>query len=250
MFYDVPNPDKFVKDVYDVLDDNGIWVVQMSYTPLMINQLAFDNICHEHMYYYSLFNIKKTFERNGFKILNCELNDVNGGSFRVYAVKDIADIKKFANQQKRDVYEFNVQSLLAYEKTLELDNQNTWIHFFNRINDLKDETIKFLESAWAEGKTVYGYGASTKGNTLLQYFGIDSRLVQKLVERSPYKFGLYTAGTNIPIISEKEMRNDPPDYMLVLPWHFINEFIEREKEFLNGGGKFIVPCPKFEIISI
>jgi hypothetical protein len=249
MFYDVPNPDKFVKDVYDTLDDNGVWVVQMSYTPLMLKQLAFDNICHEHMYYYSLFNIKKIFERNGFKILNCELNDVNGGSFRVYAVKDIADIKRFANQQMRDVYNFNVQSLLAYEKTLELDNQNTWIHFFNRINDLKDQTIKFLESTWAEGKTVYGYGASTKGNTLLQYFGIDSRLVQKLVERSPYKFGLYAAGTNIPIISEEEMRENPPDYMLVLPWHFINEFIKREKDFLQGGGKFIVPCPKFEIIG-
>lgn len=249
MFYDISNPDKFVKDVYSVLDDNGIWVVQMSYTPLMIKQLAFDNICHEHMYYYSLFNIKKIFERNGFKILNCELNDVNGGSFRVYAVKDIADIKKFANQQLRDVYEFNVQSLLAYEKTLELDDKNTWIEFFNRVNELKDKTIKFLESARIEGKTVYGYGASTKGNTLLQYFGIDSRLVQKLVERSPYKFGLYTAGTNIPIISEHEMRINPPDYMLILPWHFIDDFKLREKEFLKNGGKFIVPCPQFEIIE-
>jgi hypothetical protein len=249
MFYDLQDPDSFTKDVYETLEDDGVWVVQMSYTPLMIKQLAFDNICHEHMYYYSLFNIKKIFERNGFKILNCELNDVNGGSFRVYAVKDIAEIKKFASQQKRDVYEFNIQSLLAYEKTLELDNQNTWNHFFNRINNLKDETVKFLESAWVEGKTVYGYGASTKGNTLLQYFNIDSRLVQKLVERSSYKFGLITSGSNIPIISEDEMRNNPPDYMLILPWHFINEFVEREKDFLDSGGKFIVPCPKFEVIG-
>lgn len=248
MFYDVPNPDKFVSDVYQVLDDNGIWVVQMSYTPLMIKQLAFDNICHEHMYYYSLFNIKKIFERNGFKILNCELNDVNGGSFRVYAIKDTADIKLFATQQLRDVYDFNVQSLLAYEKELKLDHPQTWIDFFNSINELKQQTVEFLEKAWAECKTVYGYGASTKGNTLLQYFEIDSRLVQKLVERSPYKFGLYAAGTNIPIISEEEMREDPPDYMLVLPWHFINEFVEREREFLQNGGKFIVPCPKFEIL--
>lgn len=248
MFYDVPNPDKFVSDVYNVLDDNGIWVVQMSYTPLMIKQLAFDNICHEHMYYYSLFNIKKIFERNGFKILNCELNDVNGGSFRVYAIKDVADIKLFTNQQLRDVYDFNVKALLAYEKELELDSSKIWIDFYENINKLKEQTIDFLENAWVDGKKVYGYGASTKGNTLLQYFGIDSRLVQKLVERSPYKFGLYTAGTNIPIISEEEMRSDLPDYMLVLPWHFIDEFIQREKTFLLNGGKFIVPCPKFEII--
>lgn len=250
MFYDIPNPDKFVKDVFDVLDENGLWVVQMSYTPLMIKQLAFDNICHEHMYYYSLFNIKKIFERNGFKLLNCELNDVNGGSFRVYAIKNTANEKQFANQQLRDVYDFNIQSFLAYENALQLDNPDVWTEFFERINKLKIQTIDFLEKAWADGKKVYGYGASTKGNTLLQYFGIDSRLVQKLVERSPYKFGLYTAGTNIPIISEDEMRSDPPDYMLVLPWHFIDEFVKREKTFLLNGGKFIVPCPKFEVISL
>ena len=250
MFYDIPNPDKFIQDVYNVLDDNGLWVVQMSYTPLMIKQLAFDNICHEHMYYYSLFNIKNIFERNGFKILNCELNDVNGGSFRVYAIKDVANIKNFSTQQLRDVYEFNVKSLLSYEKELKLDSPKTWQSFFENINKLKQQTLNFLEREWAEGKTVYGYGASTKGNTLLQYFDIDSRLVQKLVERSPYKFGLYTAGTNIPIISEEEMRKNPPDYMLVLPWHFIDEFVKREQDFLKNGGQFIVPCPKFEVIKI
>jgi hypothetical protein len=249
MFYDLQSPDSFVRDVYDSLEDNGLWVVQMSYTPLMLKQMAFDNICHEHMYYYSLFNIKKIFERNGFKILNCELNDVNGGSFRVYAIKDVADIKQFANQQKRDIFEFNVNSLLNYELSLKLDSPDTWNDFYNRIKALKNQTIEFLEKVHSEGKTVYGYGASTKGNTLLQYFGIDSRLVQKLVERSSYKFGLIAAGSNIPIISEEEMRNSPPDYMLVLPWHFIDDFIIREKSFLDMGGKFIVPCPKFDVIS-
>ena len=149
----------------------------------------------------------------------------------------------------RDVYNFNVNSLLAYEKELKLDDPETWTNFFSSINELKTRTVEFLEQAWVDCKTVYGYGASTKGNTLLQYFGIDSRLVQKLVERSPYKFGLYAAGTNIPIISEDEMRNNPPDYMLVLPWHFINEFVKREQDYLQNGGKFIVPCPKFEIIE-
>lgn len=250
MFYDLPDPDTFVKDVYDCLDDNGLWVVQMSYTPLMIKQLAFDNICHEHMYYYSLFNIKKIFERNGFRVLNCVLNDINGGSFRVYAIKDKANIKNYATQQLRDIYEYNVNSLLEYESLLKLDNPQTWMNFYDQINLLKNQTVNYLKELKTAGKTVYGYGASTKGNTLLQYFGIDSDLVQKLVERSPYKFGLYTAGTNIPIISEEEMRANPPDYMLVLPWHFIDEFVKRENNFLLTGGKFIVPCPKFEVISL
>ena len=249
MFYDLQDPDSFVKDVYNSLDDNGLWVVQMSYTPLMLKQLAFDNICHEHMYYYSLFNIKKIFERNGFRILNCTLNDVNGGSFRVYAIKDSANIKEFANQQMRDVFEFNVNSLLAYEETLQLDNPVTWKKFYERINSLKTRTVGFLESLKASGKRVYGYGASTKGNTLLQYFGIDSSLVQNLVERSPYKWGLVAAGSNIPIIAEEEMRKDPPDYLLVLPWHFIDDFIKRENDFLESGGKFIVPCPVFNIVE-
>jgi hypothetical protein len=249
MFYDLQDPDSFVKDVYNSLEDDGLWVVQMSYTPLMLKQLAFDNICHEHMYYYSLFNIKKIFERNGFKILNCTLNDVNGGSFRVYAIKDTANVKDFANQQMRDVFEFNVNSLLAYEETLKLDSVDTWKDFYNRINDLKNKTVELLESIKSQGKKVYGYGASTKGNTLLQYFGIDSSLVQKLVERSPYKFGLIAAGSNIPIISEEEMRQDPPDYLLVLPWHFIDDFVRREVDFLENGGKFIVPCPIFNVIE-
>lgn len=250
MFYDLQDPNSFTKDVYECLDDDGLWVLQMSYTPLMLQQLAFDNICHEHMYYYSLFNIKKILEKNGFKILNCTLNDINGGSFRIYAIKDVANVKKYANQQMRDVFKFNVESLLAYEKTLKLDDPRTWENFYNRINDLKEQTVAFLKQAKLENKTVYGYGASTKGNTLLQYFEIDETLVQKLVERSPYKYELYAAGSNIPIISEEEMRANPPDYMLVLPWHFINEFVERETDFLQKGGKFIVPCPKFEVISL
>ena len=249
MFYDLQDPDSFIQDVYDCLDDDGIWVVQMSYTPLMIKQLAFDNICHEHMYYYSLFNIKKIFEKNGFKILNCMLNDINGGSFRIYAIKDVANVKQFANQQMRDVFNFNVESLLEYEKSLHLDSPETWKDFYNKINELKQKTLELLNKLKSEGKTVYGYGASTKGNTLLQYFEIDSSLVQKLVERSSYKFELIAAGSNIPIISEEEMRANPPDYMLVLPWHFINEFIERETDFLQNGGKFIVPCPEFNIVG-
>jgi hypothetical protein len=248
MFYDLENPKKFVKDITEVLDDNGIWVLQLSYTPLMIQQLAFDNICHEHIYYYSLFNIKNIFKSCGIDIVDVQLNDVNGGSFRLYCMKEISDKSKFATQPYRDVCNFRLESLLSYEKTLKLDEPNVWLEFFDNINKLKNETITFIKSEKSKGKKIWGYGASTKGNTLLQYFGLDNTLIDGIAERSPYKFGLKTIGTNIPIYSEDEMRREKPDYLLILPWHFINEFIVRENEFLQNGGKFIVPCPKFQII--
>lgn len=248
MFYDLENPTPFIKDVYDIMDDDGLWVLQMSYTPLMIEQLAFDNICHEHMYYYSLFNIKDILEKNGFQVVDCQLNDVNGGSFRIYVMKDNANLKTFGTQPYRDVARYRVNSILAYEKSLELDKVEIWIDFFKRINELKVETVSFILEQKAKGKVIWGYGASTKGNTLLQYFGLDGTMIDGIAERNPDKWGLHTVGTNIPIFSEDEMRKATPDFLLVLPWHFINEFAEREKEFVNGGGKFIVPCPKFEII--
>lgn len=250
MFYDLEDPASFIKDVYEVLDDNGLWVLQLSYTPLMLDQLAFDNICHEHIYYYSLFNLKKLFEQNGFKIVDCQLNDTNGGSFRVYAMKDVGDVKTFATQPHRDVCNFRINSLLAYEKTLNLDSVETWQNFYERINALKEQTVSFIKEKKAEGKKIWGYGASTKGNTLLQYFGLDHNLIDGIAERSVYKFGLKTVGTNIPIYSEDEMRKAKPDYLFLLPWHFVNEFYNREIDFLMNGGKFIVPCPKFEIIGI
>lgn len=249
MFYDLESPDEFVRDIKEILDDNGIWVLQLSYTPLMIKQLAFDNICHEHIYYYSLFNLKKLLEKNGLQIVDVILNDVNGGSFRVYAMKSESNLKEFGTQPYRDVCKFRIDSLLEFEKTLGVDTKETWMGFYNQIKELKETTINFIKQEKSKGKKIWGYGASTKGNTLLQYFGLDNTLLDGIAERNIQKFGLKTIGTNIPIYSEKEMRDSKPDYLLVLPWHFINEFIERENDFLLGGGKFIVPCPKFEIIG-
>jgi hypothetical protein len=250
MFYDLENPQEFIRDVDDVLDEDGLWVLQLSYTPLMLKQLAFDNICHEHIYYYSLFNLKSMFDRCGFDIVDVQLNDTNGGSFRVYAMKKTADKTKFGTQPYRDVCNFRIQSLLEYEKTLSLDKKETWDAFFNRIVDLKQKTIDFIKQEKAKGKRVWGYGASTKGNTLLQYFGLDHTLIDGIAERSIYKFGLKTVGTNIPIYSEDEMRKQKPDYLLVLPWHFINEFMVRESDYIKGGGKFIVPCPEFKVMGV
>jgi SAM-dependent methyltransferase len=249
MFYDLDEPIDFLKDVCKVMDDNGLFVLQMSYTPLMIKQLAFDNICHEHVYYWSLTSIQKLLKKAGFKIVDCQLNDVNGGSFRLYMKKNKSDMTTFSTAPYRDVCDIRLQSLLTWEKKLKLDKRGIWDEFFNSIEKLKDETVNFIKQEKAKGKIICGYGASTKGNTLLQYFGLDNTMIDAIAERSPYKFGLKTIGTNIPVLSEEEVRAMKPDYMLVLPWHFISEFIKREDEFLSNGGKFIVPCPKFEIIG-
>lgn len=249
MFYDLENPEGFLQDVYSIMKDDGLLVIQMSYTPLMINQMAFDNICHEHLYYHSLESIRGIFERSGFKIVDTQLNDINGGSFRVYAMKDVGDEKNFGTQPYRDVCAARVNSLLAYERENNYNTPEVWGPFYESLQALKKETYDFIVSEKAKGKKIWGYGASTKGNTLLQYFGLDHTLIDGIAERSPYKFGLKTIGTEIPIYSEEEMRLANPDYLLVLPWHFINEFVQREQNYLQSGGKFIVPCPRFEIIG-
>lgn len=249
VFYDLEDPDIFIDDVAEIMDDDGLWVMQLSYTPLMIKQMAFDNICHEHIFYYSLFNLKSLLEKHGFQIIDCRLNDINGGSFRVYIMRGVGNKKIFSSRPYRDVCSFRINSLLEYEKSLKMDSEETWKNFFKDIELLKKKTVDFITSEKTNGKKIWGYGASTKGNTLLQYFNLDYTLIDGIAERSTYKWGLRTVGTDIPIYSEAEMRKAKPDYLLVLPWHFINEFVEREAEFLKAGGKFIVPCPNFEIIG-
>jgi SAM-dependent methyltransferase len=250
MFYDLDNPRPFIRDAHSILADDGVFVLQMSYTPLMLKQLAFDNICHEHVYYYDLNSIKKLFEQEGFILRDCTLNDANGGSFRVTFQKADSDEKTFATRQIRDVCNMRVAATLQYETTWwNITDEDLWKEFGENIAKLRWEVINFLHQAKAEGKKVYGYGASTKGNTLLQLFGITPDLVPAIAERSPYKFGLLTVGSNIPICSEEEMRAAKPDYLLVLPWHFIDEFVKREQNFINGGGKLVVPCPTFQVIG-
>lgn len=249
MFYDLDNPDDFCKDVYDVLDDEGLWVMQLSHSGLMIEQLAFDNILSEHVYYYTLSSLKIILERNNFEIVDCTLNETNGGSFRVYIRKQIANEKLFSTQPYRDVCKYRIESLLNYEKLLKLDQKETWINFYLNIQELKGKVVNFIKSEKQKGKTIWAYAASTKGNTLLQYFELDNTIVDGVAERNIDKWGLKTVGTNIPIYSEADFRKSNPDYVLILAWHFISSFIERENELLLSGTKFIVPMPKFEIIG-
>lgn len=249
MFYDLEHPDVFVEDIKKTLDRDGLWIIQMSYLPLMLKQLAFDNICHEHLEYYSLESLQYLLQKHKLQIVDCELNDINGGSFRIYIRHDNADRTTFATAPYRDVARMRVDSILNYEKSLQLEKKKIYMDFWKDINLLKKQTVDFIKKEKKKGKTIWGYGASTKGNTLLQWFELDNTLIDAIAERSEAKYGLKTAGTNIPIRSEADMRRAKPDYLLVLPWHFIDEFKKRETDFLKSGGKFIVPCPRFEIIS-
>ena len=249
MFYDLEDPHKFVSDIKQTLHKDGLWVLQMSYLPLMLEQMAFDNICHEHLEYYSLGALKNLLEKHDLRIVDCQFNDVNGGSFRVYIRKNDADESRFATAPYRSVANYRVRATLSHEKSLNLTSKKTYLDFYKSALDLKTKTVNFVKKEKAKGKKIWGYGASTKGNTLLQWFGLDHTLIDAIAERSPAKFGLRTVGTNIPIRSEEEMRKAQPDYLLILPWHFIKEFKYREVEYLKKGGKFIVPCPKFEVIS-
>lgn len=248
MFYDLEDPRAFVRDILECLSDDGIWIIQLSYSPLMYIQNGFDNIVHEHLEFYSLSSLKYLLDIFDLKIIDVELNDVNAGSIRVFVAKESNPVEGAA-QFTKDIGMFRRESFLGYEKIIGLHNQEAVHKFQRRIKNLRVRTCELLHSIKGQGKTIYGYGASTKGNTLLQYYGLNTEFITAIAERQRQKFGLLTAGTWIPIISEIEMRKRKPDYLFILPWHFIHEFIDREREFLTDGGKFIIPLPELRIIG-
>jgi len=248
MFYGVEDPASFVQGISECLADDGVWVLQLSYTPLMIKQIAFDNICHEHIQYYTLLSLKYLLDQFDFDILDVEFNDTNSGSFRIMTCKK-GHGENFATMFMRDIGRYRVQSTLAYEKDQRFDQPEVYQDYMRHLNTLKAETLELLTGLKKQGKKVVGYGASTKGNTLLQFYGIGPDLMDGIAERQPQKYDLLTVGSWIPIISEEEMRRRKPDYLFVLPWHFMTEFLEREQAFIQGGGQFIVPLPALQVLS-
>jgi NDP-4-keto-2,6-dideoxyhexose 3-C-methyltransferase len=249
MLYQLADPAKFLEAVRGLLADDGLFVVQLSYTPLMIQQLAFDNVCHEHARYYTLHTLHRTLGQAGFRIVDAQLNDVNGGSIRLLCQRDDADPAGYGTQPQRDVARMRLDSLYAHELGGGYNGIEIWQAFARRLEALRDQVVGFVRDARRRGETVWGYGASTKGNTLLQYFGLDSTLVTAIAERQEQKWGLRTVGTDIPIVAEADMRAARPDYLLVLPWHFIAEFRRREAGYLAAGGRLLVPCPQFQVIG-
>jgi ABC-type Fe3+-hydroxamate transport system substrate-binding protein len=204
---------------------------------------SYDTICHEHLEYYSLAVIEYILKQAGMKIFNVSQNNINGGSLRCYATH--TDNFKY----KSDKFINNIKAMRQAEFDMELDTDKPYKNFQDRINLHKEELNSLLKKLKKEGKRIHIYGASTKGNTILQWCGIDNRIIDYAAERNPDKYGAYTLGTDIPIISEAESRAMNPDYYLVLPWHFKEEFIEREQETLNKGIGLIFPLPNIEVIK-
>ena len=227
MFYDLEEPNKFIKDAADSLDDKGIFIAQLMCLKTMIEKNDVGNVCHEHIEFYSLKSLKFLFEENGLEIFKIEENDINGGSYRIYCRK------------------FNKGSIkLKNENVLKLMKD-----FVRRVKKNKMVTARFIDKKIKEGKKIYLYGASTKGNTVLQYYGLNNKKIPIGAERSPEKWGKYTIGTGIKIVKEEIARNLNPDYFFVTPWGFIKEFVKREKKWLKKGGAFILPFPKFKLIK-
>jgi len=238
MFYDLPQPMEFVKQLKEVLDDDWIWLLEQSYMPSMVDIVSYDTICHEHLEYYALKQIKWMVDRVWMKIIDVVLNDVNWGSFQVVV----------SNNINRSANENNINKLLEYEEKWWYSSWEIFTSFKENIEIHKRAVLDFFQTAKKENKKVIWYAASTKWNVTLQYCGITKEMLPYIWEVNDYKFGRTTPGTKIPIISEKEAHEMNPDYFFVLPWHFKKWILEREKAFLEKWWHFVFPLPKLEIV--
>jgi 2-polyprenyl-3-methyl-5-hydroxy-6-metoxy-1,4-benzoquinol methylase len=239
VFYDAADPNKFIKDAKKLLSKDGIFLLEFADLASIIKNKMFDTICHEHLEYYSTKVILNLCKKNNLRIFDIKKNDINGAS-KQYFICHLES--KYKNNLK------TIKKTLNFEKKLKLSDEKTFKHFIKSINKSKNRLYKFLKKEKKSGKKIHGYGASTKGNVLLQYYKIDNKMIDFIAERNKNKFNLYTPGTDIKIISEVLSRFYKPDYYLVLPWHFKSEILAREKEIRKKGTKFIFPLPELKII--
>ncbi len=226
MFYDMEDPNQFIRDAAKALDKNGVFIAQLMCLEPMLQKNDLGNICHEHLEYYSYASLKYLFESNGLEIFRVEENSINGGSYRLFA----RHLKSGSVEHKEHCTK---QDLLDFR---------------DRINRNRRATMEFVRSEVARGKKVYAYGASTKGNTILQYFGLDAKLLAGAADKDPRKWGKLTIGTWVPIVNEDEARKNA-DYFLVLPWAFWRSFHAREQPWLKNGGRFVLPLPEFQVVN-
>lgn len=238
MFYDLEDPLAFVREIAAVLAPKGVWYLEQSYLPTMLTQTAYDTICHEHLEYYALKQIKWLMGRAGLRVIDVELNDVNGGSFSVTVCHENAPHK--ANTEAIDALE-------TLERDAKLDCLEPYTAFQNRVESHREQLLSLLADIRSRGATVFGYGASTKGNVILQYCGLTAQQIPAIAEVNSDKYGAFTPGTHIPIISEADAHARNPEYFLVMPWHFRENLIQREAEFMRRGGKMIFPLPEISI---
>tara|TARA_A100001011_G_C14308699_1_gene844461 strand:+ start:1688 stop:2914 length:1227 start_codon:yes stop_codon:yes gene_type:complete len=240
VFYDAEDPNKFLSDVKELLMPNGIFLLEFADLASILRFKMFDTICHEHLEYYSSKVIINLTNQNGLKVFDIKENKINGGSKQYFiCLKD----SKIPSKNKL------IKRVLKFENKLKLNKTSTFQKFFKNINKLKKDLNLLIKSIKDKNQNVHGYGASTKGNVILQYFKINNNKINYIAERNKNKYGLFTPGTNIKIISEKTSRDLSPHYYLVLPWHFKNEILKRERNIIKKGIKFIFPLPKIKIVS-
>ena len=240
MFYDLDDPVSFARQICDVLADDGVWHFEQSYMPSMLRTNSYDTICHEHLEYYSLGVVAKILAAAELRLIDVVMNNVNGGSFAVTAARK-SNTSLHSNAPVIDW-------LLEQEDRMGLSTPKPFRDFEERVFRHRNDLIRLVKSLVADGKTIIGYGASTKGNVLLQFCGFTTDEIPFIAEVNEEKFGRVTPGSHIPIISEKEAAVMNPNYYLVLPWHFRNGIVHREKQYLAGGGRIIFPFPEIEIV--
>jgi hypothetical protein len=239
MFYDLEDPVGFVQQIYDTLTEDGIWMFEQSYLPAMIKNTSYDTICHEHLEYYGLKQIKWLMDKVGFKIIDVAFNDSNGGSFCLTVAK---------NKSNYSSNEALIKAIIQEEEDGGFNQLAVYEEFKMKVLRHKHDLLEFVAGLRKAGKKVFGYGASTKGNVILQYCGLTAADIPYIAEVNENKFGRVTPGTNIPIISEKEAKALRPHHFMVLPWHFKEHIINREAQYLSDGGNLIFPLPRLEVL--
>ena len=235
MFYDINDPNKFCKDINSLLESDGLWILEMSYFPLLLSNLTYDQICHEHIAYYTLTSFNKIIKKNGLKLIDISFNEINGGSIEIICAK---------KNSKHKVNNKKISNALNAEKKI---NKKAYERFNARIENTKIKINKFLNKF--KNKKIIGYGASTKGNIVLNHCKINDKKLNLICDANPEKFGKYTPGSNIKIISKENMRKLKPDYLFILIWSFRKEVIKQEEKYIKNGGKLVFHLPKFHIID-
>ena len=235
MFYDVEDPNTFCRDISNILEKNGLWILEFSYFPLLLKNLTYDQICHEHVVYYTLSTFNKIIKKNNLKIIDFSINEINGGSIEVICAK---------KNSKHKTKNKKINEILKKEKLI---TQRDYDRFNLRVETSKKNLLLFLKNQ--KKSNVIGYGASTKGNVILNYCGVTNKNISYICDANPSKIGKFTPGSHIDIISKERMRKINPKYLLVLIWSFRTEVIKQEKEFIKKGGKLVFPLPIFHIVD-
>lgn len=233
----VPEPNSFVQGIRQVLKDNGVALIEVPYVKDTIEQCEFDQMYHEHLFYYSLTALNHLFVRQGLEIQDVERQPIHGGSLRLYVGHPGPGCGVSAR----------VISLLRREKESGMGRLEYYLDFAGRVQQLKASICEHLRDLKKKGHRLAAYGASGKGTMLLNYFGVGRETLDFVVDRNPVKQGKFTPGTYVPIVAPEKLLEQQPDYVLLLTWNIADEVLAQQAEYRRRGGKFITPIPELKV---